>query len=93
MRPLGFEPRTCGLRVRCSAIELEARAAHERNRRLSGHTSDYSLDCSPTTTAQLSFTMSLYENDTTPRVPTSMLYDDLFGTLVTLDSHAFGKQF
>ena len=24
MRPLGFEPRTCGLRVRCSAIELEA---------------------------------------------------------------------
>jgi hypothetical protein len=26
VRPLGFEPRTCGLRVRCSAIELEARA-------------------------------------------------------------------
>ena len=25
VRPLGFEPRTCGLRVRCSAIELEAR--------------------------------------------------------------------
>ncbi len=25
MRPLGFEPRTCGLRVRCSAVELEAR--------------------------------------------------------------------
>ena len=24
MRPLGFEPRTCGLRVRCSAVELEA---------------------------------------------------------------------
>jgi hypothetical protein len=24
VRPLGFEPRTCGLRVRCSAIELEA---------------------------------------------------------------------
>ena len=24
--PLGFEPRTCGLRVRCSAVELEARA-------------------------------------------------------------------
>ena len=24
MRPLGLEPRTCGLRVRCSAIELEA---------------------------------------------------------------------
>jgi hypothetical protein len=27
VRPLGFEPRTCGLRVRCSAIELEALAA------------------------------------------------------------------
>ena len=27
VRPLGFEPRTCGLRVRCSAIELEAPAA------------------------------------------------------------------
>ncbi len=26
VRPLGFEPRTCGLRVRCSAIELEARS-------------------------------------------------------------------
>ena len=26
VRPLGFEPRTCGLRVRCSAIELEAPA-------------------------------------------------------------------
>jgi hypothetical protein len=26
VRPLGFEPRTCGLRVRCSAVELEARA-------------------------------------------------------------------
>ena len=26
VRPLGFEPRTFGLRVRCSAIELEARA-------------------------------------------------------------------
>ena len=25
VRPLGFEPRTCGLRVRCSAVELEAR--------------------------------------------------------------------
>ena len=25
VRPLGLEPRTCGLRVRCSAIELEAR--------------------------------------------------------------------
>ena len=25
VRPLGFEPRTCGLRVRCSTIELEAR--------------------------------------------------------------------
>ena len=25
MRPLGFEPRTCGLRGRCSAVELEAR--------------------------------------------------------------------
>ena len=24
VRPLGFEPRTCGLRVRCSAVELEA---------------------------------------------------------------------
>ena len=23
--PLGFEPRTCGLRGRCSAVELEAR--------------------------------------------------------------------
>src|SRR5438309_2183106 len=28
VRPLGFEPRTCGLRVRCSAIELEAPRAH-----------------------------------------------------------------
>ena len=27
VRPLGFEPRTCGLRVRCSAVELEARGA------------------------------------------------------------------
>src|ERR1700712_2516346 len=27
VRPLGFEPRTCGLRVRCSAVELEARLA------------------------------------------------------------------
>ena len=27
VRPLGFEPRTCGLRVRCSAVELEARFA------------------------------------------------------------------
>ena len=27
VRPLGFEPRICGLRVRCSAIELEARGA------------------------------------------------------------------
>src|SRR5205085_330521 len=27
VRPLGFEPRTCGLRVRCSAVELEARDA------------------------------------------------------------------
>ena len=27
MRPLGLEPRTCGLRVRCSAIELEAQNA------------------------------------------------------------------
>ncbi len=27
VRPLGFEPRTCGLRVRCSAVELEAREA------------------------------------------------------------------
>ena len=26
VRPLGFEPRTCGLRVRCSAVELEAPA-------------------------------------------------------------------
>jgi len=26
VRPLGFEPRTNGLRVHCSAIELEARA-------------------------------------------------------------------
>jgi hypothetical protein len=25
VRPPGFEPGTCGLRVRCSAIELEAR--------------------------------------------------------------------
>ena len=25
VRPLGLEPRTCGLRVRCSAVELEAR--------------------------------------------------------------------
>jgi hypothetical protein len=25
VRPLGFEPRTCGLRVHCSAVELEAR--------------------------------------------------------------------
>jgi hypothetical protein len=25
VRPSGFEPETCGLRVRCSAIELEAR--------------------------------------------------------------------
>src|SRR5579871_6092257 len=24
VRPRGFEPRTCGLRVRCSAVELEA---------------------------------------------------------------------
>ena len=29
VRPLGFEPRTCGLRVRCSAIELEAPDASE----------------------------------------------------------------
>ena len=27
VRPLGFEPRTCGLRVRCSAVELEAHVA------------------------------------------------------------------
>ena len=27
--PLGLEPRTCGLRVRCSAIELEGRVAGE----------------------------------------------------------------
>src|SRR5579875_3852317 len=26
VRSLGFEPRTCGLRVRCSAVELEALA-------------------------------------------------------------------
>jgi integrase len=26
VRPSGFEPETCGLRVRCSAVELEARA-------------------------------------------------------------------
>jgi hypothetical protein len=26
VRPSGFEPETCGLRVRCSAIELEARS-------------------------------------------------------------------
>ena len=26
VRPPGFEPGTCGLRVRCSAVELEARA-------------------------------------------------------------------
>ena len=25
VRPSGFEPETCGLRVRCSAVELEAR--------------------------------------------------------------------
>jgi hypothetical protein len=25
VRPPGFEPGTCGLRVRCSAVELEAR--------------------------------------------------------------------
>jgi hypothetical protein len=25
VRPVGFEPTTCGLRVRCSAVELEAR--------------------------------------------------------------------
>ena len=24
VRPVGFEPTTCGLRVRCSAVELEA---------------------------------------------------------------------
>jgi hypothetical protein len=24
VRPSGFEPETCGLRVRCSAVELEA---------------------------------------------------------------------
>ena len=29
VRPLGFEPRTCGLRVRCSAVELEARRGPE----------------------------------------------------------------
>src|SRR2546423_12700980 len=32
VRPLGFEPRTCGLRVRCSAIELEARQPNEASR-------------------------------------------------------------
>ena len=26
VRPSGFEPETCGLRVRCSAVELEARS-------------------------------------------------------------------
>jgi hypothetical protein len=26
VRPPGFEPGTCGLRVRCSAVELEARS-------------------------------------------------------------------
>src|SRR5205085_3619918 len=30
VRPLGFEPRTCGLRVRCSAVELEARCGLRR---------------------------------------------------------------
>jgi hypothetical protein len=29
VRPLGFEPRTCGLRVRCSAVELEAHRTAE----------------------------------------------------------------
>jgi hypothetical protein len=29
VRPLGFEPRTCGLRVRCSAVELEAHRSAE----------------------------------------------------------------
>ena len=32
VRPLGFEPRTCGLRVRCSAIELEAPGVTEGTR-------------------------------------------------------------
>jgi hypothetical protein len=35
VRPLGFEPRTCGLRVRCSAVELEARG-HQTSRAYSG---------------------------------------------------------
>ncbi len=34
VRPLGFEPRTCGLRVRCSAIELEALVRREKLARL-----------------------------------------------------------
>ena len=29
VRPLGFEPRTCGLRVRCSAVELEAQQSQQ----------------------------------------------------------------
>ena len=33
VRPLGFEPRTCGLRVRCSAVELEARCSPNGTRR------------------------------------------------------------
>ena len=32
VRPLGFEPRTCGLRVRCSAVELEARRVNYTTR-------------------------------------------------------------
>jgi hypothetical protein len=38
VRPPGFEPGTCGLRVRCSAIELEAHLGSQpyRKRILAG---------------------------------------------------------
>jgi hypothetical protein len=34
VRPSGFEPETCGLRVRCSAVELEARDECRRRKRV-----------------------------------------------------------
>src|SRR4051812_31606822 len=36
VHPLGFEPRTCGLRVRCSAVELEAQRVRREAVQLRG---------------------------------------------------------
>ena len=43
VRPLGFEPRTCGLRVRCSAVELEAHFV-QQCRRCRGRATDTALE-------------------------------------------------